>query len=85
MIVLGGGGGRRVHGRRCRVLQPNITRSKDEAIAILQDFAAQINGSPDKFAELASKHSDCSSHKNGGDLGFFKPVRSSIVPCCLRC
>ncbi|KAH9854382.1 rotamase-domain-containing protein [Lenzites betulinus] len=53
--------------------EANITRSKEEAIAILQDFGAEINGSPDKFAELASQHSDCSSHKNGGDLGFFTP------------
>ncbi|KAI0756093.1 rotamase-domain-containing protein [Daedaleopsis nitida] len=27
----------------------------------------------EKFAELASKHSDCSSHAKGGDLGMFKP------------
>ncbi|KAI0640286.1 rotamase-domain-containing protein [Trametes polyzona] len=53
--------------------EPVITRSKEEAIAILKGYAAEINGSPDKFAELASKHSDCSSHSNGGDLGFFKP------------
>lgn len=25
-----------------------------------------------QFAELASQHSDCSSHSNGGDLGTFK-------------
>ncbi|KAI0779025.1 rotamase-domain-containing protein [Trametes elegans] len=53
--------------------EPTITRTKEEAIELLHEYAAQINGSPDKFAELASKHSDCSSHSHGGDLGFFKP------------
>ncbi|CDO77282.1 hypothetical protein BN946_scf184753.g32 [Trametes cinnabarina] len=53
--------------------EPNITRSKEEAIAMLKEYASQINGSPEKFAELASKYSDCSSHSHGGDLGFFKP------------
>ncbi|KAH9884624.1 rotamase-domain-containing protein [Cubamyces lactineus] len=53
--------------------EQNITRSKEEAIAMLREYAAQINGDPEKFAELASKYSDCSSHSHGGDLGFFKP------------
>ncbi|CCL98900.1 uncharacterized protein FIBRA_00907 [Fibroporia radiculosa] len=53
--------------------EPSITRSKEEAITILRSFQAEINGSPDKFAQLAGKHSDCSSHANGGDLGPFKP------------
>ncbi len=41
---------------------------------MLNEYASEINGDPEKFAELASKYSDCSSHSNGGDLGFFKPV-----------
>ncbi|EGO05378.1 hypothetical protein SERLA73DRAFT_174507 [Serpula lacrymans var. lacrymans S7.3] len=51
--------------------ESNITRSQDEAIAILRGYQAEIGGSAEKFAELASKHSDCSSHTNGGDLGWF--------------
>ncbi|KAI0785325.1 rotamase-domain-containing protein [Irpex lacteus] len=51
--------------------EENITRSKEEAIDILKGYQAQIGGSPDKFAELASKYSDCSSARNGGDLGAF--------------
>ena len=51
--------------------QENITRTKEEAIAILREYQAQISGSSKKFAELATVHSDCSSHTNGGDLGWF--------------
>ncbi|KAG6841736.1 hypothetical protein C0991_007622 [Blastosporella zonata] len=51
--------------------EANITRTKEEAIDILKGYEAEIAGSPDKFAELAEKHSDCSSHSNGGDLGWF--------------
>ena len=70
-------------------VQQNITRSKEEAIDILKEYGAEINGSPDKFAELAGKYSDCGSHANGGDLGFFKPVRLystlMIQVTCLDC
>src|SRR6266511_1550904 len=66
--------------------QTTITRTKDEAIAILREYQAQIDGSADRFAELASKHSDCSSHSNGGDLGWFgqgqmqKPFEDATFP-----
>ncbi|KAI0082119.1 rotamase-domain-containing protein [Panus rudis PR-1116 ss-1] len=53
--------------------EQTITRTKEEAIEILKGYQAEINGNPDKFVELASKYSDCSSHSNGGDLGVFKP------------
>ncbi|KAJ7574436.1 rotamase-domain-containing protein [Mycena floridula] len=56
--------------------EANITRSKEEAIAILNGFQSEINSaaSPaDKFKELAHIHSDCSSHDKEGDLGWFGP------------
>ncbi|KAF8808034.1 rotamase-domain-containing protein [Phlegmacium glaucopus] len=52
--------------------EAQITRSKEEAIEILRRHQAEINGSSQKFAELAQIHSDCSSHEHGGDLGWFK-------------
>ena len=51
--------------------QPNITRSKEEAIAILRGYQAEIGGSAETFGELAREHSDCSSHDHAGDLGRF--------------
>jgi len=53
--------------------EKNITRSKQEAIEILRGYQSQINGSPEKFAELATEHSDCNSARKGGDLGVFGP------------
>ncbi|KAH9949347.1 rotamase-domain-containing protein [Amylocystis lapponica] len=53
--------------------EPKITRSKEEAIEMLQEYAREINGAPDKFGQLAKVHSDCSSHSNMGDLGAFGP------------
>ena len=57
--------------------QPNITRSKEEAIRELQKYQAQFQAlSPDQlpqeFARIASTESHCSSHSNGGDLGPFR-------------
>ncbi|KAF9225299.1 rotamase-domain-containing protein [Gyrodon lividus] len=52
----------------------NITLTKEEAIAILQKHQADINAASserEKFGELATKYSDCSSHDRGGDLGMF--------------
>lgn len=35
------------------------------------DYKHEIAGDPQKFASLAQKYSDCSSHSKGGDLGHF--------------
>ncbi|KAJ9475916.1 Peptidyl-prolyl cis-trans isomerase ESS1 [Pseudozyma hubeiensis] len=52
----------------------NITRSKQDAIEQLKKFEQELHqdSSKDKFASLASVHSDCSSARAGGDLGFFQ-------------
>lgn len=51
--------------------EENITRSKEEARKILEGYIQRIEEG-ETFAELASKYSDCSSFKKGGDLGPFK-------------
>ena len=38
---------------------------------ILPDFRQMLESKQAKFAELASKESDCSSARKGGDLGHF--------------
>ncbi|KAG8834829.1 hypothetical protein FRC17_006937 [Serendipita sp. 399] len=51
--------------------EPDITRTKEEAIEILLGYEKEIAGDPKKFAALAQEYSDCSSHSKGGDLGQF--------------
>jgi len=51
--------------------EENITRSKEEARKILEGYLQKIEEGAE-FADLASKYSDCSSYKKGGDLGKFK-------------
>jgi len=51
--------------------EENITRSKEEAIGILEGYRDDIKGGQKSFAEIATKFSDCSSAKRGGDLGPF--------------
>ncbi|KAI0299916.1 rotamase-domain-containing protein [Russula brevipes] len=52
--------------------EPTVTRSKEEAIAILREYMAEIGTSTETFGQLARKHSDCSSHDQDGDLGQFR-------------
>uniref|UniRef100_U5EUQ7 Peptidyl-prolyl cis-trans isomerase n=1 Tax=Corethrella appendiculata TaxID=1370023 RepID=U5EUQ7_9DIPT len=52
--------------------EDKITRSKDEAIAILNGYKKKIISSECTLQELAQKYSDCSSAKRGGDLGLFR-------------
>ncbi|CEH14979.1 rotamase-domain-containing protein [Ceraceosorus bombacis] len=53
--------------------ESNIIRSPAEAEEILKGHLTSLgaNPTPEKFAELAKVHSDCSSARSGGDLGFF--------------
>uniref|UniRef100_A0A1A9UHS2 Peptidyl-prolyl cis-trans isomerase n=1 Tax=Glossina austeni TaxID=7395 RepID=A0A1A9UHS2_GLOAU len=51
--------------------EENITRSKEEARQILEDYRKQIENGDATLEDLAQKYSDCSSAKRGGDLGMF--------------
>ena len=50
--------------------EANITRSKAEANKIIKEFRERIVNGED-FEMIAKLESDCSSAKNGGDLGEF--------------
>lgn len=52
--------------------EDNITRSKSEALGILEGYRKQIQSGEVTLPELAQQYSDCSSAKRGGDLGMFK-------------
>ncbi|PVF91886.1 rotamase-domain-containing protein [Serendipita vermifera] len=55
--------------------EANITRTKEEAIDILNGYKDQIDSSADPFATfsaLAKQNSDCSSASRNGDLGTFE-------------
>ncbi|XP_050086343.1 putative peptidyl-prolyl cis-trans isomerase dodo [Anopheles aquasalis] len=52
--------------------EDNITRSKDEALEILEGYRKKIQSNETTLQELAQRYSDCSSAKRGGDLGMFK-------------
>ncbi|KAI5478445.1 hypothetical protein MNV49_005086 [Pseudohyphozyma bogoriensis] len=56
--------------------EQNITRSKEEAIEILRGHQKTLLDAGDlssAFAALARTESDCSSQRDGGDLGWFGP------------
>ena len=48
-----------------------ITRSKEEALAMIQAFQQQLASGQAEFGALAAVESHCSSAKRGGDLGWF--------------
>lgn len=52
--------------------EENITRTKDEALSIIQDYQTKIQSGEDTLSALATNNSDCSSAKRGGDLGYFE-------------
>ncbi|KAK9823981.1 hypothetical protein WJX72_006781 [[Myrmecia] bisecta] len=53
--------------------EETVTRSQEEALAMIQNFRADIVSGKADFATLASQESHCSSAKRGGDLGPFGP------------
>ncbi|PKK18318.1 peptidylprolyl cis/trans isomerase, NIMA-interacting 1 [Columba livia] len=51
--------------------QDRITRTKDEALELINGYIQKIKSGEEDFESLASQFSDCSSAKAGGDLGAF--------------
>lgn len=51
--------------------EEKITRTKEEAMALIKDYHEKIKSGLAKLDELALELSDCSSAKRGGDLGYF--------------
>lgn len=52
-------------------MQAEITRTKAEAMAIIQGHEQQIKSGSISLGDLAPKESDCSSARKRGDLGYF--------------
>ncbi|ORX95851.1 dodo-like protein [Basidiobolus meristosporus CBS 931.73] len=51
--------------------EAEITRTKEEALEILEKYRSKILAGEVSLGELARTESDCSSAKREGDLGFF--------------
>ena len=51
--------------------EERVTRSKEEAIELVNEYRNQIESGQTTIEELAQEVSDCSSAKKGGDLGYF--------------
>lgn len=47
--------------------------SRNDAVAKLNAFRADVLSGKAQLADLAAVHSDCNSAKRGGDLGLFRP------------
>ncbi|KAK1756379.1 protein kinase ssp1 [Echria macrotheca] len=51
--------------------EAEITRTKDEAMSIIQGYEDRIKRGEVSLGELALTESDCSSARKRGDLGYF--------------
>ncbi|XP_065304298.1 peptidyl-prolyl cis-trans isomerase NIMA-interacting 1-like [Dermacentor albipictus] len=51
--------------------EKNITRTKDEALALIKGYREAIVSGKATFEDLAREFSDCSSAERKGDLGPF--------------
>merc|ERR1712002_62158 len=62
------------HDRVRRPVAPDgtpVTRSREEAIELVNKYREMIVSGQEKFETLAERHSDCSSGRKGGNLGAF--------------
>ncbi|XP_069335196.1 peptidyl-prolyl cis-trans isomerase NIMA-interacting 1 isoform X1 [Eulemur rufifrons] len=57
--------------------QEKITRTKEEALELINGYIQKIKSGEEDFESLASQFSDCSSAKARGDLGAFSRDVSS--------
>eukprot|EP00762_Andalucia_godoyi_P004964 ANDGO_01387.mRNA.1 Peptidyl-prolyl cis-trans isomerase pin1 len=51
--------------------EEHVTRSEEEALAIVNDLRQKIQSGEATLAELAKTESDCNTAPRGGDLGHF--------------
>jgi len=51
--------------------EAQITRSKEEARGIINNYESKIKSGSTSLGDLATTESDCSSARKRGDLGFF--------------
>lgn len=51
--------------------EAEITRSKDDAMAVLKEHEKRIHSGDIALGDLAVSESDCSSARKRGDLGYF--------------
>jgi parvulin-like peptidyl-prolyl isomerase len=58
--------------------EPKVTRSKEEAQALVQGLLKRIREQNADMAQLAREHSDCPSAPDGGELGRF--THGELVP-----
>jgi PPIC-type PPIASE domain len=71
--------------------EAQVTRTKEEALEKINGFHKDLTSGdpatlPQRFAELASQESHCSSAKRGGDLGPFRCTASCLsAPCSQSC
>ncbi|KAH7977678.1 hypothetical protein HPB49_003165 [Dermacentor silvarum] len=49
----------------------NITRTRDEALALIKRYREEIVSGKKTFEDAANEYSDCTSAKRKGDLGAF--------------
>jgi peptidyl-prolyl cis-trans isomerase NIMA-interacting 1 len=58
--------------------EPHITRTIEDALALIEGFREQIASGRVSFEDLAARESHCNSARAGGDLGFF--TRGKMQP-----